>query len=268
MIGVFDSGYGGLTILKEFFGLLPEYDYVYLGDNARAPYGNKSQDLIYEHAKEAVEFLFKQGCELIIIACNTASAEALRKIQQEWLPANAPNKKVLGVTIPIAEEAAKISRYGRIGVIGTRATINSGSYNRELRKINPGLQVFAQACPLLVPLIEENWSDRLETKMILKKYLRPLKEKNVDSLVLGCTHYPILFKEIKKIMGKNCRVADPSKTVAEKLREYLRRNPEVEKKISKNFARVFYTTDDAEMFKKLGSKYLKNNIKTVHIAIF
>lgn len=266
MIGVFDSGFGGLTILKEFIKSRPEYDYVYLGDNARAPYGDKSQKLIYEYTAEAVDFLFKQGCELVIIACNTSSAEALRKIQQEWLPANAPGKKVLGVTIPIAEEAAKFSLNGKIGVIGTKATVISGSFGRELNKINPALRVYSQPCPLLVPLIEENWISKPETKMILRKYLRPLKEKRVGALILGCTHYGYLLKEIRRMMGKNCRVFNPSKAVAASLAEYLKRHSEIDEKLSKSGKRIFYSSSGADDFKRFGVKILKEKMEEVYEA--
>jgi len=279
MIGVFDSGFGGLTILKQFLKQLSQYDYIYLGDNARMPYGNKSQEVIYNYTKKAVDFLFKQGCELVIIACNTASAKALRKTQQEWLPEHQPEKRVLGVVIPVVEEAVEIEG-GRIGVIGTRATIESGVYEQELNKLKPDLEaeplrnetfrrgsasygIYQQPCPLLVPLVEEGWLKKPETKMILKKYLRPLKQKKIDTLILGCTHYPFLIKDIQRIMGKNCRVLDPPKIVAEKLRDYLKRHPEIESKISKNQELLFYTTDDAKRFKQFGEKFLSKGIKKV-----
>src|SRR3989338_4317927 len=177
MIGVFDSGFGGLTIFKHIARALPAYDFVYLGDNARAPYGNRSQETIYAFTVEAVDWLFKQGCTLVILACNTASSEALRKLQQEWLPKHYPDRRVLGVIRPLAEEASKISRFGRIGVVGTKATIESGAYKRELKaqgspRLRSGqakLKDFQNACPLLVPLIEEGWLDKTETRMILKK---------------------------------------------------------------------------------------------------
>src|SRR3989344_3842504 len=174
MIGIFDSGIGGLTITKEVLRQLPKYQLLYLGDTARTPYGNRSQELIYKFTKQAVDYLFKQGCQLIIIACNTASAEALRKIQQEWLPSHYPDRKVLGVIRPVAEEAAKVSRFGRVGVVGTRGTVVSGAYERELKALRPDITVYQQACPLLVPLVEEGWQDRPETMKIISNYLRPL----------------------------------------------------------------------------------------------
>ena len=267
MIGVFDSGFGGLTVLKEFLRVLSDYDYIYLGDNARAPYGNKSDEVIYNYAREAVDFLFKQGCELVIIACHTASAKALRKIQQEYLPVNYPDKRVLGAVVPLVEEAVKLSRYHRLGVVGTAATISSGVYKKELEKLRSDLEIYEQACPLLVPLVEEGWTDKPETKMVLKKYLRPLKEKQIDTLILGCTHYPLLIKDLARIMGKNVKVINPAEATAKKLAEYLNKHKEIEEKLSKNKKSVFYTTDDVKKFKKLGQKFLGKEIGEVKKAV-
>ncbi len=246
MIGVFDSGFGGLTILRAFLKKMPEYDYVYFGDNARTPYGNKSQEVIYQYTRQAVEFLFEKGCVLIILACNTASTKALRRIQQQLLPVKYPDRRVLGVVIPLAEAGVESSRYGRIGVIGTRATIESGVYGEELKKLDPSLKIYGQACPLLVPLVEEGWVGKPETTMILKKYLRRLKRKKIDSLILGCTHYPFLQKDIERIMGRNCRVLDGPVIVSEKLRDYLDRHPEMEDRVSRGGGTTFCTTDDPE----------------------
>ena len=263
MIGIFDSDFGGLTILKELVKQLPQYDYVYLGDNARAPYGNKSQEVIYNYTSQAVDFLFKQACQLIIIACNTASTKALRKIQQDWLPKHQADKRVLGVIIPIAETAASSSRFGRIGVVGTRATIESGVYDIELSKLKTGLKTYNQACPLLVPLIEEGWLKKRETKMVLKKYLRPLKAKRIDALILGCTHYPLLIKEVQKIMGKNCRVLDSPNIVADKLKDYLERHQEIDIKLGKQGQRIFFTSDNPEKFRQFSLKFLDIKINEV-----
>ena len=263
MIGVFDSGFGGLTVLKEFLDKLPQYDYIYLGDNARAPYGNKSEEVIYEYTKEAVDFLFKEGCELIIIACNTASAKALRKIQQEFLPLSYREKKVLGVIIPVVEAAVELNNVERIGLIGTRATIESKTYEKELNGFKKDITIYSQSCPLLVPLIEEGWLKRAETKKILKKYLRPLKEKKIDVLILGCTHYPVLTKEIKQIMGRRIEVLNAPGIVADKLANYLYRHPEIERKLSKNGKRLFYTTDSIERFKEMGKRFLGEDIGEV-----
>lgn len=266
MIGVFDSGYGGLTVLKAFLEKLPEYDYLYLGDSARAPYGNKSLKVVYEYTRQAVEFLFRQGAVLIVLACNTASVKALRKIQQEWLPVHQPDRRVLGVVIPLAEAAVEASRRGRIGVIGTRATVESGVFEQELHKLNPDLTVLERACPLLVPLVEEGWVGRPETNMILKKYVRPLKSTAIDTLILGCTHYPFLKKDIERIMGKNCRVLDAPAIVADKLADYLLRHPEIEERLSRSGNRTFHTTDDPERFRTFGEAFLGRKIHEVLAA--
>lgn len=266
MIGVFDSGFGGLTVLKEFLRVLPEYNYVYLGDNARAPYGNKSDEVIYNYTREAVEFLFKEGCGLIIIACHTASARALRRVQQEYLPIRYPNKRVLGVAVPLAEEAINLSRFNRIGVIGTKATIESHIYKKELEKTRQDLEIYEEACPLLVALVEEGWTSRPETKMILRKYLRPLKEKRIDTLILGCTHYPLLIKEMAAVMGSQVKIINPAVVVAEKFSDYLKRHVEIEKKLGKNKKRIFFTTDDEKKFKELGQRFLGSDIKEVRKA--
>lgn len=231
MIGVFDSGIGGLTVLKEFLARLPQYDYLYLGDTARTPYGNRSQELIYCFAEQAVDFLFKQGCQLVIIACNTASSEALRKIQQEYLPKRYPDRRVLGVIRPVVEAASEVTKNNRVAVIGTRGTINSKAYERELKKLKSEITVIQKACPLLVPLVEEGALKKPYIKQILKSYLQGLKTKNIDTLILGCTHYPVLEKQIKTIMGRHCQVLNTAEIVAEKLTDYLKRHPEIESRL-------------------------------------
>jgi glutamate racemase len=259
-IGIFDSGLGGLIILKEIVKKLPQYDYIYLGDNARTPYGNRSQEIIYKFTEQAVDFLFKQDCELIIIACNTASAEALRKIQQEWLPQNYADRRVLGVIRPVIEKAVEIGKK-KIGVIGTKATVNSQAYIREIEKLNPQLEVVQQACPLLVPLVEEGWEKRPETKKILRSYLKPLKLANVDTLILGCTHYSILFKEIQRMMGKQVKVLNSGEIVADSLVSYLQRHPEIEDKLDKNSQYKFFVTDLSERYQELGAKWFGQGIE-------
>ena len=263
MIGVFDSGLGGLTMLRGFLQALPDYDYIYLGDSARTPYGNKSQEVIYDYTRQAVDFLVRKGAVLIILACNTASAKALRRIQQQWLPEHGPDRRVLGVVIPLAEAAIGATRYGRIGVIGTRATIESKVYEQELNKLRNGLRIYGQPCPLLVPLVEEGWVGKPETNMILKKYLRPLKANKIDTLVLGCTHYPFLRRDIERIMGKNCEVLDAPGIVAAKLTVYLRRHPEIGDRLPKGKGRMYFTTDDPGRFKHLGGRFLGQRIKAV-----
>lgn len=263
MIGVFDSGLGGLTVLKELKKELPERQFVYLGDNARAPYGNRSQETIYGYTKEAIDFLFAQGCNLIIIACNTASARALRKIQQEYLPKQYPKKNVLGVIRPLVEKATMDNSKKRIGVLGTKATIKSNVYRTELHKINKNLEVFQKSAPLLVPLIEENWVKKPETKMILKKYLRSLKIKNIEILILACTHYPFLLEQTRKIMNKRCEVYNPGEIVAKSLKEYLIRHPEYDVKNFKKTKTKFFVTDDLVPFKCFGEHFLNEKIEEI-----
>lgn len=262
LIGVFDSGLGGLTVLKKFLTELSGYHYLYLGDTARVPYGDKSPETIYNYTIEAVEFLFKKGCNLVIIACNTASAQALRKLQQEWLPKNYPNRRVLGVIKPLAEAIAKNTTNKRVGIIGTNATINSGAYTREINELNPKLKVYEQAAPLLVPLIEAGKINDPATKLILKSYLAPLKAKKINSLVLACTHYPYLQKEIQKIIGYEVLIPDTGKIIALSLKDYLKRHPELNIVISKTTA-DFYTTDNSKVFKKLAEKFLAKKIKSI-----
>jgi glutamate racemase len=268
MIGVFDSGLGGLTVLRAFLKRLPQYDYLYVGDNARAPYGNKSLEVIYEYTRQAVEFLFDRGCLLIILACNTASAKALRKIQQDWLPLHYPDRRVLGVVIPLAEVGIHRTRFGRIGVIGTRATIETRVYQQELAKLRSDLKVYGLACPLLVPLVEEGWVGKPETIRILKKYLRHLKDRQVDTLILGCTHYPFLQKDIERIMGKSCKVLGGPEILADKLEDYLRRHPEIESRITRSGKVSYFTTDDPERFTRFGEKFLGRNISEVEKLAF
>lgn len=263
MIGIFDSGLGGLTILKSILKTLPNYDYLYLGDNARAPYGNKHQDVIYDYTKQAVDFLFAKGCKIIIIACNTASSEALRKIQQKHLSKAYPDRRVLGVIKPLVEKIAQDDKIRLVGVIGTKATISSNIYPTELKNLTPKIKVEQVTAPLLVPLIEEGWTTEPETKSILKKYLRPLKEKNVQILIPACTHYPFLFSDMKRFMPKKCEVLNTGEIVAASLLDYLRRHAELGVKSSRRPKIEFYTTDDIEKFKILGEKFLGEKIKKI-----
>jgi len=268
MIGIFDSGFGGLTILKGLIKELPDYNYIYLGDNARAPYGNKSPDVIYNYACEAVDFLFNHNCDLIIIACNTVSAQALKKIQQEYLPKKYPLKKVLGVVIPVVETVLENARYSlknkpvKIGLIGTKTTINSKVYEDEIKKISILKQVnnqpliFSISTPLLVPLVEEAWVKKIETKMILRKYLRPLKEKKIDYLILGCTHYPFLEKDIQNIVGKKTKIISTPAATAEKLKIYLNKHKEIDLKLEKKQPRRYFTTDDPKKFREFAGRFL------------
>lgn len=266
IIGVFDSGLGGLTIFKYFLSELPGYNYIYLGDNARLPYGAKSPETIYNYTREAVEFLFKSGCNLIIIACNTASAQALHRLQQEYLPKHYPNRRILGVIRPLVEAITNNPKNKNVGVIGTKATIASNAYKIELQKLNPNLKVEQQSAPLLVPLIEEGWFKKPETKMILKKYLRPLKTKQIDALILGCTHYPFLYQEVKKFMGRKISVPHPGEIIAHSLKKYLARHDELNLQAETSPSRHYFTTDDPIFFKDLAEKFLEQKITKLEKA--
>ncbi len=266
-IGIFDSGLGGLSVLKQLLIDLDKYSYIYLGDTARLPYGNKSAAKIYQYSCQALDFLFQKNCNLVILACNTASALALKKIQEEYLPKKWPGKKVLGVIRPLSERVSNLN-YQRIGVLGTRATIDSQVYLREIKSFNPDIEVFGQAAPLLVPLIEENWLKKSCTKKILKYYLRPLKMKKIDYLILACTHYPLLLPIIKKRIAKNCLVEDPGLIVSQSLKKYLNKHSDIKLSTAKKGSLQIYLSDKTENFKKIASKFLKqeiNNIKKVEL---
>ena len=264
MIGLFDSGYGGLTVLKAILDEMPQYDYVYLGDNARTPYGTRSRETVIKYSQQSIEYLFEKGCTLIITACNTVSALALRHLQQKYLrDKNITDKKILGVIRPLTEYAAKSTKTKRIGVVGTRGTIASNAYEIELKNLDSEIKVYSKACPLLVPLIEEHWHHKPEAKKILKKYLLPLKSANTDTLILGCTHYPLMYKDFDKYMGKRVNVLDSGKIIALSLKDYLKRHPEIEKTLSKNGKREYITTDRADAFKEFGNKELSLQIDTV-----
>lgn len=265
LIGIFDSGLGGLSVLKKLLIELPGYHYLYLGDTARVPYGDKSTETIYNYTKEAVDFLFKKNCHLVVIACNTASAQALRRLQQEWLPKHYASRRLLGVIRPLAEAAAK-NNFKKIGIIGTKATINSQAYPKEIAALNSKLKVFGQAAPLLVPLIEEGRINEPETELILKSYLKPLQNKKIDELILACTHYPHLQKTIQKIMGNEVAIPDTGKIIALSLKDYLSRHQEL-KIIKGKTSCDFYTTDDPKLFKNLAEKLLEQKIKSAKQAI-
>lgn len=264
MIGIFDSGVGGLTVLKPILKELPDYDYIYLGDSARSPYGPRSQETIKKFSEEAVEYLFSRGVKVIIFACNTASSAALRHVQKKYLKGSKEtDRKILGVLIPLAEEVVKQTKTNRVGVVGTKATISSQSYDTEIHKLNQQTKVYSKACPLLVPMIEEAWHTKPEAKSILKKYLQSLKTTNIDTLILGCTHYPFMYKDFEKYMGKKVKVFDTGKVVAASLKDYLQRHPEIEQKLthSKPPKRLFLTTDDPSQMKTFAEKHLGIKIK-------
>lgn len=268
-IGVFDSGYGGLTVLSEIRKLLPQYDYVYLGDNARAPYGNRSFEIVYEFTKQAVKWFFEQNCSLVILACNTASAKALRSIQQKDLPIIAPSKRVLGVIRPTVETVADVTKTGHIGVFGTSGTINSQSYNIEIAKLHPQFRVSAEACPMWVPLVENNEFHKSGADYFVKQHVDNLlrKDPEIDTIILGCTHYPLLMDKIKQFLPAGINVISQGKYVAESLKDYLRRHPEMEERCSKNATVTYFTTDSAANFEDLGALFLGEEIAAQKIVI-
>lgn len=268
-IGVFDSGFGGLTILREIVDTFPMYDYIYLGDNARAPYGNKSFDLIYEYTLEGVKYLFDQGCELVILACNTASAKALRTIQQMDLPKIAPSKRVLGVIRPSTEEIGSLSRTGVVGILGTEGTVNSNSYVIELAKLSPNTLVIQQACPLWVPLIEEQAYDSAAGKLIIASDVKRLfdQNRNIDVIVLACTHYPILKDHIDSLVPPGVRVLAQGPLVAQKLKDYLNRHPEIEKRLTRGASLFCYTTESKDYFNAHASEIFGQPLRAAHIQL-
>lgn len=253
-IGVFDSGYGGLTVLKEFIRLMPEYDYYYLGDNARAPYGPRSFETVYQYTLEAVKALFDLGCHLVILACNTASAKALRSIQQKDLPGIDPSRRVLGVIRPSVEAIGKHRLKGSIGVLGTKGTVVSNSYPLEIKKLYSKLDVIQEACPMWVPLVENNEHNKSGADYFVQKNLHALLQKSsdIDTVILACTHYPLLENKIKKYLPENIRLISQGSIVAKSLKDYLYRHPEMDKKCTKSSVYKFFTTDSPEIFKEQG----------------
>ncbi len=260
-IGVFDSGYGGLTVLKEFLKLLPQYNYIYLGDNARTPYGTRSFETVYKYTLEAVKKLFKLNSQLIIIACNTASAKALRSIQQNDLPNIAPKRRVLGVIRPSVEAIADFTKTKNVGVLATSGTIASNSYYIEIKKIHPNIKVFQQHCPMWVPLVENNEHNSKGADYFIKKCIDKLLSKNsyIDTIILGCTHYPLLINKIKKFLPQNITILSQGEVVAPSLKNYLKRHPEIETKLTKNFKRKFFTTDVPWLFNKKSVIFMENH---------
>ena len=249
-IGVFDSGYGGLTVLKEIVAALPEYDYCYLGDNARAPYGPRSFDTVYHYTLEAVQWFFAQGCELVVLACNTASAKALRTIQQKDLPRIAPNKRVLGVIRPTTEIIGQFSQTGHIGILGTNGTVTSNSYPIEIAKFYPQLKVYQEACPMWVPLIENGEYNQAGADYFVQKHLDHLlgQSPDIDAILLACTHYPLLMDKIRQFLPKEVKLIAQGEIVAKSLAVYLQRHPAMAEKCSKSGQIRFCTTDDAANF--------------------
>ena len=268
-IGVFDSGYGGLTILDKIREVLPEYDYIYLGDNARAPYGTRSFEVVYEFTRQAVNKLFDMGCHLVILACNTASAKALRSIQMNDLPGIDPARRGLGVIRPTVECVGEISKNQHIGVLATAGTIKSESYPLEIHKLFPEIQVSGTACPMWVSLVENNESQDEGADYFIRKYINQLlsKDPQIDTVILGCTHFPILLPKIRQYIPEHISVIAQGEYVAESLKDYLKRHPEMDAKCTKNGNCQFYTTEAEEKFSESASTFLKQQISVKHITL-
>lgn len=262
-IGVFDSGYGGLTILRGIRRLLPEYDYIYLGDNARAPYGNRSFDIVYQFTLEAVNELFSRGCPLVILACNTASAKALRSIQQRDLPDIDPTRRVLGVIRPTVEVLGQLSSGGHIGVFGTPGTIASGSYNIEIEKLYPDFTTTGQPCPMWVPLVENKESEGPGADYFVKKYIDALlaADPKIDSVVLGCTHYPLLINKIRQYMPEGINIIEQGDIVARSLADYMQRHPEMETRLTRGGQVEYLTTENPEKFNDLAALFMNAEVR-------
>ena len=268
-IGVFDSGYGGLTILREIKEALPQYDFIYLGDNASTPYGTRSFEIVYEFTLQAVTKLFEMGCHLVILACNTASAKALRTIQINDLPHLDVTRRVLGVIRPTVEGIGAITHSRHVGVLATNGTILSQSYPLEIRKLFPDITVSSQACPLWVPLVENNEAQGEGTDYFVKKYIDELmaKDPQIDTIILGCTHYPLLLPKIKQYLPAGVEVVSQGAWVADSLKDYLRRHPEMDKKCTKGGRCVYRTTESEEKFTESASIFLNESIRGERINL-
>jgi len=271
-IGIFDSGYGGLTIFEKIRELLPAYDFVYLGDNARTPYGTRSFGVVYEFTRQAVFRLFEIGCPLVILACNTASAKALRTIQQNDLPNfRDPSRRVLGVIRPTVEAADALSATKCVGVLGTEGTISSRSYELEMAKLFPHIRVFSEACPMWVPLVENRETETPAAEYFVRRHLEALlsRDEKIDTLILGCTHYPILLPQIERFLPSGIRAFPQGACVAESLKKYLDRHTEMEQRISRGGNAIFLTTEDADRFSRAAGTFLKSakNVRAERIEL-
>ena len=269
MLGVFDSGFGGLTILKDLAKVLPGYDFAYLGDNARAPYGNRSFESIYRYTLEAVDYLFSIGCPLVILACNTASAKALRTIQQKDLPKIAPANRLLGIIRPLAEEIGNFTKTGHIGILGTEGTIASKSYLMEIAKFWPNLHVEQEPCHILVPLAENGLQEHPAAEMFIREYTQKIlaKDPSIDTLLLGCTHYPLFKKLFMNVLPKSIKIVSQGGIIAQKTLEYLAKHPEIDARISKNGKIRFLTTDSADFFEKGIKPFWHTPIKAEKVRV-
>lgn len=268
-IGIFDSGYGGLTILDEIRAQLPQYDYIYLGDNARTPYGSRSFDVVYEYTLQCVKQLFEMGCHLVILACNTASAKALRNIQQKDLHTLDSSRRVLGVIRPTIEVIGNITTTRHVGLLGTLGTIQSNSYPLEIKKLFPDIHVAGEACPLWVPIIENNEHMYEGADYFVKKNIENLlrKDDKIDSIILGCTHYPLLLDKIKAYTPSHITIVSQGKYVAQSLLQYLQRHPEIDAKCTKNGEVQFFTTESVEKFQSSASIFLQQKVEAKRITL-
>ncbi len=268
-VGVFDSGFGGLSVLADLQRALPQADFIYLGDNARAPYGTRSFDAVYRFTLEAVERLFAMGCPLVILACNTASAKALRNIQQRDLPRMSPDRRVLGVIRPTAEAVGGLSRTGVVGVLGTTGTVASGSYDIEIEKLHPGFRVVAEAAPMWVPVVEQGFAGSPGADWFVDEAVGRLlaRDSRIDTIILGCTHYPLLYPKIRAAVPRGISIVSQGPIVAESLIDYLRRHPAMDAAISRGGATRYLTTDDAGMFARQAGVFLGREIMAESIDI-
>ena len=268
-IGIFDSGYGGLTILKEIKAKLPEYDYIYLGDNARSPYGTRSFETVYEYTLECVEWFFNQGCPLVILACNTASAKALRSIQQNDLHKIGTSKRVLGVIRPTTEVIGQFTKTGKVGILATNGTVISNTYPIEIQKFYPDIQVYQEACPMWVPLVENNEYDSPGADYFIQKNIDELLQQSgsIDTILLACTHYPLLMDKIKKAVPALVTVLSQGEIVANSLKQYLEKHTEIEENCSKNGKISFFTTDSIDDFDSHAAIFYGEPVKSNHINL-
>ena len=268
-IGVFDSGYGGLTILSEIQRAMPDYNYIYLGDNARAPYGTRSFDIVYRFTLQAVNYLFEQGCHLVILACNTASAKALRSIQQKDLPHIDPNRRVLGVIRPTVEKVGEISKNGNIGVFGTPGTIQSQSYNIEIAKLHPYFNTYGNGCPMWVPLVENREADRPGADYFVKQEVDNLfgQQPDIDTVLLACTHYPLLYDKIRQYVPQSAQVIKQGEIIAESLVDYMHRHPEMDARCTRGGSTQYLTTENASKFSEMASVFLNKSITATQIEL-
>ncbi len=268
-IGVFDSGYGGLTVLRSIVDQMPSYDFIYLGDNARAPYGNRSFETVYQYTREAVQWFFSKGCPLVILACNTSSAKALRTIQQQDLLDSGTKNRVLGVIRPTTEIAGRLSKTGSVGILATTGTVNSASYVMEINKFFPNVKVYQQACPLWVPLIENNEHQGPGADFFVKKYVDELLSQSpeIDTVILACTHYPLLMNKLKQYFPENIKLVAQGDIVAESLVKYLKNHPEIDDRCTKKSSISFYTTDDYTDFDRHGGYFYGKKVQSERVFL-